>query len=266
MSQILLMIKNFAVIFYAISFFALLLGIRRILRALGELSIAQFRLERENAEQSGGRGITQAVLSLQFMGLIFLLSTTTYQAISQQNPSDQPMIETINEFGTSVPVDNNGQLLIPTQASDGVVLLRTQPPSPTFAGTRLPADDPVGCLADQANIVIPNNGQVVFEAQPIIGVANVQNFGYYRFEIRNVSTGESSFGVIGGAASDYTVPVPEQGPLGSIIPQNFAIGEHQFRLAVFDTGGNIVATCEITVYISEPIPTPTPLTANVPSN
>lgn len=265
MAQFLLLTKNFAPILYAIGLGLALWGFKNFVSARGELAMAQFRLEREQAEQNGGQGLSLSILSMQFMALIFILSTITYDAFQEVTTFDQPEAPVItNQFGTTVPADNDGQLIIPTQPPDGVVLLRTQPPSPTFAGTVLPHDDQVGCTADKANIEIPNNGQLIYETQPIIGVASVSNFAYYRFEIRNVSAGEQFFGVIGGAASDYTVPVPESGPLGSIIPQNFVPGEYRFRLMVFDTSGQIQEFCEISLFISDPIPTATPLGAGVP--
>jgi hypothetical protein len=68
--------------------------------------------------------------------------------------------------------------------------------------------------------------------------------------------------VIGGTASDYASPVTE-GPLGSIVPQNFVPGEYRFRMTVFDASGSMRAACEITIFISEPLPTQTPIGAGV---
>ncbi|MFP4321519.1 MAG: hypothetical protein ACLFTK_03615, partial [Anaerolineales bacterium] len=112
-------------------------------------------------------------------------------------------------------------------------------------------------ISDQANIRLPGNGQVIYETESIIGTANIADFGYYRFEIRNLETG-GDFGVIGGASSDYTEPVTD-GPLGTIVPQNFAPGEYRFRMVVFDTAGVSRAACEITLFMSDHIPTPTPI-------
>jgi hypothetical protein len=116
-------------------------------------------------------------------------------------------------------------------------------------------------LADQAYIDVPVNGQVIFEVTAILGIATIADFGYYRFEIRDLAAG-TDFAVIGGAQSDYTTPITARGgPLGSIIPQNFLPGEYRFRLVVFDRTGLPRATCEISIFISDPPPTPTPIGA-----
>jgi hypothetical protein len=258
MAQVLLLIKTFAPLFYLIGAGFLLLGLRSWWLAREELAFAQFRLEREQAQQWGGRAITQTVLSFQFIILVYLLAAVTYPAFDRLNRPAAAVAPVVNvqSFGTTVPEDRAGQLLVPTAGSTGVVLVQTQPPSPTFAGTVLPADDKVGCIADQATITIPNNGQLVYETISIRGVANIANFSFYRFELRSVDRGEAFFGVIDG---NYFVPVAEEGQLGNFIPQNFTPGEYDFRLAVFDNSGNLQAACEISLFVSDPLPTPTPI-------
>lgn len=266
MEQFLIVVKGIAPFAYVLMAFSILWGVRGFLAARYHLSVAQFRLEREQGEQSGGWAITQTIISLQLILLIYFLSTTTYDAFSQTENPTQLTQTSGDSFATSAPVDSGQSITIPTATQESVGILRTQPPSPTFAGTVLPADDRVGCLLDQADIRVPNNGQLIYETTTITGVANIPNFAYYRFEILNVSAGDNFFGVIGGAESDRTVPVPPQdppGPLGSLIPQNFASGEYRFRLTIFDTGGVMQQFCEISIYISEPLPTPTQIGAGI---
>ena len=49
------------------------------------------------------------------------------------------------------------------------------------------------------------------------------------------------------------------GPLGDLLPLNFERGDYRFRLTVFDNTQTLVALCEISIRISDPPPTPTPL-------
>jgi hypothetical protein len=258
-TRLLLFIKTFSPAFYALAVLGILWNVRSLWIARRELAASQFQIEREQAEERGGCAISQVILLGQVIALVFLLSTVTYQAYDELNEAKEPPATLApTQFGTTQPEDRQGVLTIPTRPPEGPQLVRTQPPSPTPAGTLLPADDAVGCIADQAMIETPDNGQVIFEVTSIMGIANIQNFRSYRFEIRNVEQG-GDFGVIGGVSSDYTVPIPQVAPLGSIVPQNFAPGEYRFRLTVFDTGGMMRAACEITLFISEPIPTPTPI-------
>jgi len=262
MTRFLLLVQGIAPILYAVGVLACLWAVRGVIVARGELNNAQFSLEREHAQELGGRSITLTVLSIEFILLVFFLSTTTYNEWETfTNPAAVNTPVVVSEFATSVPVSGDDALSVPTPIPDGPVIIRTQPPSPTPAGTLQPADDKLGCQRQQADILIPQNGQVITETEPILGTATIANFGYYRFEIRNIDVG-GAFAVIGGAQSDNTTPAAgPDSPLGQIIPQNYATGEYRFRLTIFDTSSQIRAFCEITIFISDPIPTPTPIGA-----
>ena len=130
-------------------------------------------------------------------------------------------------------------------------------PTATPVGTIIPdAPSFVGCPRESAWLLVPGNGQLVFEATTIWGTASISDFAFYRFEIKSAVTG-AEFAPIGG---DYTTPVVE-GPLGDILPFNFPVGQYRFRLAVFDNTQMMRAVCEVTIHISEPPPTPTPIGA-----
>jgi hypothetical protein len=112
----------------------------------------------------------------------------------------------------------------------------------------------VGCDTDNATLQIPANGMVVFEPIDVRGTAFIDDFAFYRFELR----GESTFNEFAPLA-DYTQPVSELTSLGQFVPTFYEPGEYQFRLNVFDIAGDVKATCTVNIIISEPIPTPTPL-------
>jgi hypothetical protein len=111
-----------------------------------------------------------------------------------------------------------------------------------------------GCDTPNATLQVPANGMVVFEPTRIIGVASIENFSAYKFEINGPST-LGNFAPI----QTYTQPVAELGELGQFVPSFYEPGEYQFRLSVFDITGAMKASCTVTIYISEPIPTATPL-------
>ncbi|NJL92777.1 MAG: hypothetical protein HC915_03160 [Anaerolineae bacterium] len=262
MTSFLLLIQNVAPAFYVLAALGIVRGFFWWVAAQRELSWAQFPLERENAVQLGGRGITWMVISVELIVLVWVLSNITYNEFDRLNLDDTEEVAP-RAFQTSVPFEGAAEFQTPLPAGqEGPVIQRTQPPSPTPAGTLRPADPRTGCIFNQANIDIPDNGQVIFQTTPVIGTAAIEDFGFYRFEIREI--GSSAFSVIGGAESDYPLPLPNNGPLGQVIPQNFMPGEYRFRLVVFDSGSNPRASCEITIFISEPLPTPTPIGGNVP--
>lgn len=152
---------------------------------------------------------------------------------------------------------NQLSLDIQTTGDDGEIIFSTPQPSPTPVGTIIPdAPDMVGCAQDSAWMHIPGNGQLVFESTTIMGVATTSNFAFYRFEVKKAQAG-AEFAVLGG---DHTTQVTSEGPLGEIEPRLFTeMGEYRFRLTVFDNTQMPRSSCEITIHISTPPLTPTPI-------
>ena len=58
---------------------------------------------------------------------------------------------------------------------------------------------------------------------------------------------------------DHTQMVRELSELGQFVPSFYPPGEYQFRLSVFDITNTMGPSCTVNIYLSEPIPTPTPL-------
>jgi hypothetical protein len=133
--------------------------------------------------------------------------------------------------------------------------LATPTLTPTPVGTILPnVPAVIGCdRPEQAFLEVPANGMLVFNPITVRGVATIDNFAFYRLEVNVPAVG--NFVV----ASTNTVPVPLMGELGQFIPAAYEPGEYQFRLSVFDITSTVRASCLVTIYISDPLPSPTPL-------
>jgi hypothetical protein len=113
----------------------------------------------------------------------------------------------------------------------------------------------VGCDTPNATLQVPGNGMIVFEPMLVRGTAYTDNFSFYKFELSGAATG----GNFAPVPVDGTNPVQETGDLGQFVPAFYEPGEYRFRVVVFDTTNTVRAVCEMTIFISEPIPTPTPL-------
>jgi hypothetical protein len=231
----------------------------RIQRARRELAVAQFTLEREHALVRQASAITFGGLLIEFMIAVWAVANLTSPTIRdirlRQDAAAGPKLE---RFVTSTPASNPPMALQaggPAQEESGI--FATPVPTATAVGTIIP-DAPVmvGCPRDSAWIHIPGNGQLLFEATTVIGTATISDFAFYRFEIKPALP-NAEFAPMGG---DNTAPVVE-GPLGDILPFNLPRGEYRFRLAVFDNTNMMRALCEITIHISDPPPTPTPIGA-----
>jgi hypothetical protein len=122
-------------------------------------------------------------------------------------------------------------------------------------GTIVPNAPPaLGCDTPDALLQVPANGMRVFEPITVIGTANSPDFAFYRFEVRGPQTG-GSFAIL----EEHTQPVAEISEMGQFVPSFYEPGEYQFQVTVFDTTNSLRASCMVNIYISEPIPTATPL-------
>jgi hypothetical protein len=254
MGQIFYFIESVAVGLYVFIGLAFVWSIRNFLRARRELRESQFRLEREQAQQRGGKAMTVIFLSINILVAIWgtanMAAPTWRDGLPPtRNPNRTPI------YQTNVPGQGDPFELTPNSqvGDDGIPI--TAPPPSTPKGTILPRGPREGCIRDTAWIDFPDNGQVVFDVVTVQGTANIQDFAFYRFEIRPSSSTGGMFSVIEG---DNTQPV-ENGPLGQLIPYNYLPGDYRYRLVVFDSASNLRASCEISIVISDPIPTQTPI-------
>jgi hypothetical protein len=233
----------------------------KLRRARHELAVSQFMLEREHALVRQANAITYGGLLIEFAIAVWAIANLMAPTLRDIELGTNSQNTTgLTRFITSTPAEGVPFALDAGSGSqsdgqDGI--FSTPVPTATPVGTIIPgAAEIVGCARDSAWLLVPGNGQLLFDATTVFGTATVSNFAFYRFEIKPEVTG-AEFAPIGG---DYTVPVVE-GPLGEILPFNFSTGDYRFRLSVFDNTNMLRALCEVTIHISEPPPTPTPFGA-----
>lgn len=257
MNSLVFFIENIAIGLYIISAGGILLMAYRLRRARRELALSQFKLEREQALVQQAGAVTLGGLLVELViavwAITHLMAPTLREMqlkVDAQGPVDlKRFITSTPASNPSVSLDSGGPV------SEGDNVFATPAPTLTPVGTILPdAPEIVGCARDSAWLLIPGNGQLIFEATNVIGTASISNFAFYRFEIKPAIAG-AEFAPIG--EGDYRQPVVE-GPLGNILPFHFTPGEYRFRLTVFDNTNMMRALCEVTIHISEPPLTPTP--------
>lgn len=252
------LIESLAPGLYVLAGVLLFLNLRSLMMAQGELRFAQYGLEKELAQRRGGRAITLIFVMIELLVAIWAISALAAPTWSDGLPSTA-VVNSGRNFTTSTPV-GDGSLGIDAEAGPtaGPGILATAPPPSTPIGTIGPFDQRVGCDPDVAWIQIPANGQYVFEEMDVLGTANSPDFAKYRFEIRG--TAEDQFSVY--TPTDFTNPV-QDGILGRILPVYLLEGEYRFRLTVFNTVNEVVGSCEITIWITEPQATATPIGAGI---
>lgn len=237
---------------------------RKLMMARQSYRATYYELERDIAKFQRANAITILILLFEFALVIIGIQRVVAPTIRADAGVEQS-IEVIAQdgaFDTPTPfrsdntaIDPSGVNLTPDDLNLRVLATPTLTPTPV--GTIVPNAPPArGCDTPDSMLQIPANGMRVFEPITVVGTANSPDFAFFRFEISGPQTG-NSFAIL----EEKTQPVVEIGEMGQFVPAFYEPGEYQFQVTVFDTTNMLRASCMVNIYISEPIPTPTPLGA-----
>jgi hypothetical protein len=224
MGDILRFFKDNEVIIY------LILGLFGVwqLRQFGiswkELRISAFGLERQSAQARLNR-VTYLLVIIFLLGIAeFVLVSFVVPAVPTASPLITP---TLNLLATPTPrIDNE---------------------SPPINESIISLDeiDNNNCNPDTADIVKPEDGETIRDIVEIIGTANIENFGFYKFEMAAIN--DASWLTI-QAGDTITV----NGKLGFWDTTRLVPGDYGLRLVVTDNQGNPENTCTIMVRVDPP--------------
>jgi hypothetical protein len=263
MRSVVFAVEQLATGLYILTAVGIFFTLRRWMYARGEYRSTYYELERNLARYQRGNAFTTLVLLLEFALIVSGIQLVVAPTIRNTSEISVSVALDVQDGDfrtfTPEPIDQGAQI-----DSSGIILGEQNPadliqPTPTITptpvGTIIPNSPPADCPDERVQLQIPANGMVVFEPIAVVGVATVDNFAYYRFELR----GESTTGNFATLERDYTEPIPAMGTLGQFVPAFYRPGLYQFRVAVFDLTNAMMVSCTVNIYISEPIPTATPL-------
>jgi hypothetical protein len=261
MNGFVFLIEQIASGLYILIGVGILLAWRSWMRARREYRATRYELERDIAKYNRTNAATILVLLLELLLMVLGIQRVVAPTIRSTSDTQSLPGQIIEPpFNTPTPFISSDAQIDPSGVQIGETdpaarVLATPAPTPTPVGTIVPnAPTAIGCDTESASLQVPANGMLIFEPINVIGVATTDDFAFYRFEIKGPQT-FGSFAMLG----DYVQPVDETGELGAFLPAVYEPGEYQFRVAVFDITNTLRASCTVTIYISEPIPTPTPL-------
>jgi len=233
-----------------------------------DVRATRFELERDFAKFRRDNALTLMVLGVELALIVFGIQRIVAPTVR----SDQELERLIamNNSETVIETPSDGVFITPTRPAplsnlpiEPVELPRdnefsvfvTPTLTPTPVGTIEPnAPSVYGCDTPNAFLQIPANGMRVFQVIRVAGTAFVDDFSSYKLEISGPTT-LNTFWVI----DEGSIPIDELGTLSQFNPDPYAEGTYQFQLTVFDTTRELKASCMVTIYLSRPIPTPTPL-------
>lgn len=264
MESFVFLIEQWATGLYILLGALLVFQVWRLNNARQMLRSSQYELERGLARERRNNALTAVVLVAELLLMVIGLQMVVAPALRATLDLSVSVAQVTDDgvFNTPTPqpltadfqVDTSGVVLGEVNPADQILPTPTLTPTPV--GTLVPnSPAPVGCDTPNATLQVPANGMIVFEPIVVRGVANLEDFAFYRMELK----GEATFDNFAPLPGDGTRAVPELGELGQFVPSFYTPGEYRFRLVVFDLSNTVRASCEVTIYISQPIPTATPL-------
>lgn len=265
MSSIAALIEQTAIGLYILLAVGIVIYTRQWMIAGYNIRATSFELERDLAREKRANEFTKVVFLVELILVVFGMQMVVAPTIRE----DRAMMGVIEDEIAQV---EDGVFVTPTRPApsgnvgidpsgvefgndDAVQVFATAVLTATPVGTILPsAPDVQGCDTPNATLQIPANGMRVFQPIRVAGTAFIDDFSTYKLEIGRT---DGQFFVL----DEKTLPVNELGTLSQFNPAPYEPGTYLFRLMVFDSSVQLRASCRVTIYIDDPIPTPTPIGA-----
>jgi len=213
------------VLIYIVLAIGAMFSLRWLWRSWREWRHAVYGLEKEFAS----RRMSRAIAALALVLVLFCGELVTASFILPNLPAS---------------------MLVPTMTPD-LLATPTGTISPELATAIALTPRPVtaaastGCVPNRADIVAPEAGQELSGTVDIRGAANIQNFGFYKYEVTPL--GSDSWATV-SAGRDKVVG----GSLGQWDTTALSPGDYQLRLVVTDNQGRSLPPCVIQVKIVPP--------------
>jgi hypothetical protein len=199
--------------------------LRNFFIAWEELRAAAFGLEKESAQTRLNTSAAVLVVLLFLSAAVFGLVSFIIPSIPGVNPIPSPTIDL---------------LATPTATIDPQTI-----PEPTAVPTSgLPGTQPgqEGCIPDEVMITSPESGSVVSGVVEIEGTANIQDFGFYKFEI-SPANDETWLTIQAGDE------IKIEKELGFWDTRQLDPGNYWLRLVVLDNQGIQRDPCRVELYV-----------------
>lgn len=219
---------------YTLLALAGLVYVRKFILSWEELRGAAFGLEREAAQARLNHAASMLVLLLSMGVAVFMMVTFVAPTIPGANPLYTPTLNLLATATTTLPASG-------AATAGPEAMMEETPRSPTIepAGAE-------GCLPGQVMLSSPQDGIEVTEVITLTGTASVQNFGFYKYEVKRPE--DPIWLTIQAGRQPVT-----DGPLGQWDTRTLSTGEYLLRLVVTDNQGESLSPCTIKIYVNNPV-------------
>lgn len=232
MQEALSFFRTYEMWMYVILVLAGLIYIRKFILAWEELRRAAFGLERESAQSHLNQAAGMLVLLVVMAVGIFIVVTFLEPAFPAALPQQSPVIDL-----TSSPASTLEGEVLQEETS-----LPTDIGIPSTAASEVAGE---GCIPGQIMLTEPVDGSEISGLVVIKGTADVQNFGFYKYEAAR--PGETVWQTIQAGRE-----IVKDGELGQWDTRTMAPGEYMLRLVIVDNQGENLEPCVIQVNVNNP--------------
>ncbi|MBE9475420.1 MAG: hypothetical protein IMY85_11065 [Chloroflexi bacterium] len=217
---------------YVILALAGLVYVRKFILAWEELRRAAFGLERESAQSHLNQSTGMLVLLFVMAVAVFVLVSFVAPAFPASNPLLTPTMDIL----ASPTITLMGET-----SEDGMEASTAEALSLT-ATAQVVGE---GCVPGQIMLTEPIDGTDVSGVIVVQGTADIQNFGFYKYEIAR--PGETIWLTIQAGRE-----IKQESELGQWDTRTLAPGDYMLRLVVTDNQGESLEPCVIRVRVNNP--------------
>jgi len=187
-----------------------------------------FGLEREFAVRRLSQAVTVSLLIIfLFIGELFLVSFLA-PTLPASDILATPTIDILNQA--------EGAL----SASQSISLTAVAP--------AIGAEDTLssGCVPDEIALTFPESGQEVSGTVTLVGTVNIDNFGFYKYEV--APQGTDTWTTISAGRE-----MVQNGEIGFWDTSALTPGDYRIRLLVTNNQGQAVSSCVVPVRVTTPL-------------
>jgi hypothetical protein len=232
MDEALRFFRTYEMWMYVILALAGLVYIRKFILAWEELRRAAFGLERESAQSHVNQSAGMMVLLFMMAVAVFVLVSFVAPAFPGSNPLLTPTMDLLASATVTLMVDSTEEpATLPTTESMAELATDVVPGG--------------GCIPGQIVLTEPSEGAEVSGVLIVRGTADIQNFGFYKYEIAR--PGETVWLTIQAGRE-----IKQDGELGQWDTRTLAPGDYMLRLVVTDNQGESMEPCAVRVRVNNP--------------
>jgi hypothetical protein len=232
MSEALRFFRTYEMWMYVILSLAGLVYIRKFILSWEELRKAAFGLERESAQSNLNQSAGMLVLLFVMAVAVFVLVSFIAPSFPASNPLLTPTMDLLASPTTTL-VGENAEVGLATPTVEAMAQTATI----EVVGE--------GCVPGQIMLTEPVDGTEINGVIMVKGTADIQNFGFYKYELAR--PGETVWLTI-QAGRD----IIRESELGQWDTRTLAPGDYMLRLVITDNQGESLEPCVIRVHVNNP--------------